>query len=132
MSLSGTFPIKVAEDLPFRANQSGIGLLQGIVGIFVIYGLREDGFGAGDGFRIGGVDDGAFVQEFADYFQRRSEANVVGVGFEGQAEHGNAFAFNDPQSVVDLLEEAFDALLVHALGGLQHVEINADRRRRGG
>src|SRR5208337_238648 len=59
--------------------------------------------------------------------QRRGEADVVGVGLKGESEHGNALALDDPQGVVDFLEEAFDALLVDALGGLEHFKVNADR-----
>jgi len=40
--------------------------------------------------------DRAFFEEALDDFQRGSEADVVGVGLEGQAEDGNALAFYHP------------------------------------
>ena len=45
------------------------------------------------------------------------EANVVGVGFEREAEDRNTLPFY-PQSMVNLFEEAVDALFVDVLGGL--------------
>src|SRR6266566_1444187 len=43
-----------------------------------------------------GIRDGAFLEEPLDDLQSRGKANVVGVWFEGEAEHGDALAFHHP------------------------------------
>lgn len=70
---------------------------------------------------------GAFGEEFPDDFEGGSKADVIGIGFEGEAEYGDALALHDPERFANFLCIAADALLVHALGGFQNVEIDTDR-----
>src|SRR5216683_1872834 len=80
---SGAIPIEFAEYIPFRANKSGIGVLQCLVSVFVIVHLRKESLSARHAFGIGGVYDGAFFEQALDDFESWCEANVVGVGLEG-------------------------------------------------
>ena len=62
----------------------------------MVMDLRKEGLGAWHAFGVGGVHDGPFFEKALDNFQRGSEADVVSVGLERQAEDGNAFAFHHP------------------------------------
>src|SRR3989442_11968321 len=76
------------------------------------------------------MNDRAFVEEALDDFQRGSEADVVGVGLEGQSENGDTLAFHHPQSLADFFKIPVDALFVDAFGGLQDIKLHADGSRQ--
>ncbi len=67
----------------------------------------------------------AFFEQSLNDFERRREANVVRIGFEGQAEHGNMFALYHPKRLVDFFKKTVDTLLVDALRGFQDIEIDS-------
>ena len=62
----------------------------------MIVHLGKESLGARHSLRVGGMHDGAFLKQAPDDFQRGSEADVVGVGFEGQSKDGHALAFYHP------------------------------------
>ena len=55
----------------------------------------------GHGHRVVGPHDGAGLQQPLDDLDRLGLAHVVGVGLEGQAEHGHDLAVERPQRLVD-------------------------------
>src|SRR6266704_692789 len=126
----GAIPIEFAEHIPLRANQRGIGVLQSLVGVLVIVYLRKERLGARHPFRVGGMHDRAFFKEALDDFERGSEADVVGVGLEGQPEDSNALALHHPKRLANFFKKTIDALSVDAFGGLQDVKVHADGRRQ--
>ncbi len=93
---SGAIPIEFSENIPLGANQRGIGVLQSLVGVLVIMDLRKERLGARHAFGVRGMHGGAFFEKALDHFQRGSEADVVRIGFEGQAENGDALALHHP------------------------------------
>src|SRR5260370_313087 len=119
-------PIEFANNIPLRTHQRGIGVLQSLVGILVIVHLRKEGLSARHAFRVCRMHGGAFFEQALDDFKRRSKANVVGVGLEGQPKDGHALAFYNPQRLMDFLKEPVDALLVDALSGFQNLELHAN------
>ena len=121
------FPIEIPEYGPFRTDQGGVSAFQGFVRIIEIGNIWKEMFCPGDGLRIGGVHLRAFFDQAANYFQRGGEADVVRIGFEGQPENRDALPADHPESFVHFFEKAVDALLVDALGGFQHVELDAYR-----
>ncbi len=100
----GAIPIEFAEHIPLRANQRGIGVLQSLVGVLVIVYLRKERLGARHPFRVGGMHDRAFFKEALDDFERGSEADVVGVGLEGQPEDSNALALHHPKRLANFFK----------------------------
>src|SRR5260370_6060385 len=123
---SSAIPIEFANKIPLRTHQRGIGVLQRLVGILVIVHLRKEGLSARHAFRVCRMHGGAFFEQALDDFKRRSKANVVGVGLEGQPKDGHALAFYNPQRLMDFLKEPVDALLVDALSGFQNLEVHAN------
>src|ERR1700674_2855671 len=92
--------------------------------------LRKEGLGARHRLRVRGMHDGTFFEQALDYFQRRGEADVVGVCFEGQSEDGDALALHYPQRLADFFKIAVDALFVDAFGSLQEVKVHSDGSRQ--
>src|ERR1700722_10456633 len=125
--VAGFFPIEIPEDGPLRADQCGVHAFQGFVGIIEIGNIRKEVFFLCNGLRITGVHVRAFFDEAANHFERGGETDVVRIGFERQPENRDALPADHPESFVHFFKEAVDALLVDALGGFQHVELDAYR-----
>src|SRR5260370_30531348 len=125
---SSAIPIEFANNIPLRAHQRGIGVLQSLVGILVIVHLRKEGLSARHAFRVCRMHGGAFFEQALDDFKRRSKANVVGVRLEGQPKDRHALAFSNPRRLMHFLNEPVDALLVDALSGFQNLEVHANPR----
>ena len=103
-------PIELAEFVPFRGDQQGLGILGGFVGGFRIFDLREHGAGSFHCLRIVGADARSFGEQVFHEFDGRGEANVVGIGFEGQAQDADLFPADHPERCANFLEETVDAL----------------------
>jgi len=90
-------------------------------------------FCPGDGLRVGGLDLRAFFEEAANHFKRGGETDVVGIALKGQAENGDAlFRETTQRALWTFSKEAVEALFVDALGGFQHVELDANGGGRDG
>ena len=124
--LSRSFPIEVAEFVPFCADQDRFGVAQSFINVMVIRDLRQDGLGSRDSFWIGCVNVGACADKPLRDVKRGREAGIVRVGFERQTQHRNSLALDHPQSLMNFFEEAIDALFVDALGRFENVEVNPD------
>ena len=77
---SGAFPIKLAENIPFRANKRCISVLQSPVGILVIVHLRKESLGARHPFGIRGMHHGAFFKKPAalmEFKRIQSMADII-------------------------------------------------------
>ena len=114
--------------VPFGGDYHGVGVLRDFVG-----GIADLQRGMGfagflHGFGIVGADAGAFGGEALDQRDGGGEANVVGIGFEGQAENADFFSAEDPEGAAEFFYEMIDAAIVDVFGFLENVM----RRRRSG
>ena len=92
--------------------------------------LRKEHLGARHRFRVCRMHNRALFEQALDHFQRGSEADVVRIGLEGQAQDSHALSFNHPKGLTDFLKKTVNTLFVDAFGGLQDLKIHADGSRQ--
>ena len=89
-----TFHEGHAELTPFCHQGKDIGTVSCIVHIFTIGDcIAYAAFAFVHSYRIKDTDSGTIFQQFIDDYQGWGFAHVIGLGFEGQANDGNGFAF---------------------------------------
>jgi hypothetical protein len=118
-------PVELLEFLPFGDNQQSLGVARRSTGIGGAIEVREAAASFFHGLRIIGAKARAGVTKALDQLHRGSEADVVGIGLEGQAEDANLLVLEHPERIVNDPEKTIDTLAIDALGFAQHGEIHA-------
>lgn len=78
----------------------------------------------GDG--VIGDDGGSALFELVDDFEGLGVADVVGVGFEGEPEEGDAFVLEGSESFGEAIGEVSSLFVVDLVGGGKEVELVAE------
>jgi len=116
--LQNRFPIQFFVDRPFGHQQDGIRIADSFGGIFEVFdaqlGVLTLHVGDGDG--VGGSYFGAAQEEHFGNIDCGGIPQVIGVGFEGQAEDGDGFAFEDFEFLLGTHDEIFTQFVVDLAG----------------
>ena len=67
-------------------------------------------------------NDGVFREQAANHFDGRREADVVGIGLEGQAQDADLLFLDDPQRLAHFFDELIDAALIDGSVSLSSVK----------
>ena len=87
--------------------------------------MGENGGSFGHGLLVVGAKIRTFGEQASDDFERGREANVVGIGFEREAQDADLFVLDDPKRLANFFDKQIDAALVDLLGFFEHVEVHA-------
>jgi len=118
--------VLIEEFLPFGGEDEDLGTVDGFDGgggEFDFSGVDElpfEGFIGALGVVSG--NDGAFGDEAIDEFDGDGVADVIGIGFEGEAPDGDFFVFEDPESFAEFGDEAFEHVFVDAFDFFEEFE----------
>ena len=113
------FPVQFFVDGPFGDEEDGIGIADGFGGIFVVFDAQLGvlALHVGDGDGVGGSYFGAAQEQHFGDVDGGGIPQVVGVGFESQAEDGDGFAFEDFEFLLGTHDEVFPQFVVDFAGG---------------
>ena len=113
------FPVQFFIDGPFGDEEDGIGIADGFGGIFEVFNaeLGVLVLHVGDGDGVGGAYFGAAQKEHFGDVDGGGIPQVVGVRFEGEAEDGDGFAFEDFEFLLGTHDEIFPQFVVDFAGG---------------
>ena len=84
--------VEGAERIPFRDDDQRVGSVDAAIGALRVLDVLQHGAGLLHALRIVGADLGAGILQRRDQRDRGRVAHVVGVGLEGQPQHGNGAA----------------------------------------
>ena len=118
-------PVKFAKLGPLGEDEQCVGVAGDAVRIAAEFDLGENGGSFVHGLLVVGAKIRTFSEQASDDFERGRKANVVGIGFEREAQDTDLFVLDDPKSLANFFDEQIDAALVDLLGFFEHVEIDA-------
>ena len=118
-------PIKFAKLGPLGEDEQCVGVAGDAVRIAAEFDLGENGGSFGHGLLVVGAKIRTFGEQASDDFERGREANVVGIGFEREAQDADLFVLDDPKRLANFFDKQIDAALVDLLGFFEHVEVHA-------
>src|SRR5690348_215359 len=120
-----SLPVELFELFPLGDYEQSLRALRCSVSISGAIKIRETPTGLFHCLGIEHAQSHPFPPKALDQFHRRSEADVVGIGFECEPEHADLLLLENPKGPSDFLNEPADAFLIHAFGFAEDGEVHS-------
>ena len=89
-------PVELGELRPLCRNQHRVRVPGHVIRVFAVADFRKQLPRSLHGCRVIGTDVRPFREQLIDQIDGRRKSDIVGVGFEGQAQHADSLVLNHP------------------------------------